>query len=480
MSRSPDLRSSSHLILERPDVAYSLLAVDFMSESALHAALSRVASGVARGQLRPLPQVAYGLPAVQAALRQMSQARHVGKIVVRAPALQYAQCTNTACAWVVAGGLGTLGVQVAEWLARQRVRSLCLLGRSGRYVEGVAVDMLRPGGAAFQTAVTLAMCDTASTESTANLQAAFASSMVASGVVHAGGVLADGVLMAQTLASLRTVFAPKVNGSMRLAEVTQTQPAAVQLLFSSVAALLGSPGQTNYSAANATLDAMSSGWQARGVMSSSLQWGAWAGAGMAASDASTASRVERTGMALLEPSRGLAVLSGLLLRPEFASPVVSANAFHWDRFMRRLAAPGVGVPRMFAEFAEAVGADAEAAGRGTTCAITMATASSSGGGAEMLTPAERQAMLLSQVQDAVRGILGSSVGDEEPLMSAGLDSLGAGALLGGSSLPLLLTFLPPGLYPPTEPLFSPMPTHSGAQEQPGGSAGRHAAWHAGI
>ena len=66
---------------------FSLVAVDFMSEHALHAALSRVAAGVAAGALRPLPQVTHSLSAVQAALRQMSQARHVGKVVVRAPAL---------------------------------------------------------------------------------------------------------------------------------------------------------------------------------------------------------------------------------------------------------------------------------------------------------------------------------------------------------------------------------------------------------
>jgi NADPH:quinone reductase-like Zn-dependent oxidoreductase len=76
---------------ERPDVHYSLVAVDFMSEHALHAALSRVAGGVSAGALRPLPQVLHSLSAVQAALRQMSQARHVGKVVVRAPALLEAQ-----------------------------------------------------------------------------------------------------------------------------------------------------------------------------------------------------------------------------------------------------------------------------------------------------------------------------------------------------------------------------------------------------
>ena len=67
-------------------MAYSLVAVDFMSEAALHAALSRVAADAGSGAIRPLPLISHGLGSVGAALRQMSQARHVGKIVVRAPA----------------------------------------------------------------------------------------------------------------------------------------------------------------------------------------------------------------------------------------------------------------------------------------------------------------------------------------------------------------------------------------------------------
>ena len=64
---------------------YSLVAVDFMSEAALHAALSRVAAAAGMGAIRPLPLIAHSMGSVAAALRQMSQARHVGKIVVRVP-----------------------------------------------------------------------------------------------------------------------------------------------------------------------------------------------------------------------------------------------------------------------------------------------------------------------------------------------------------------------------------------------------------
>ena len=83
------------------------------------------------------------------------------------------------------------------------------------------------------------------------------------GVVHSGGVLADATIANQTLAGIRSVFAPKTASSQLWHLPANLQPGAFQLLFSSVAALLGSPGQSNYSAANAALDAMAASWQSQ-------------------------------------------------------------------------------------------------------------------------------------------------------------------------------------------------------------------------
>eukprot|EP00889_Picochlorum_renovo_P002063 jgi/Picre1/29093/NNA_004486.t1 len=77
-----DIWPAQRILQERPDISYSLVAVDFMSEDALHKSLLRVAEGVARNDLKPLPLACHHLTHVGAALRQMSQARHVGKIVV--------------------------------------------------------------------------------------------------------------------------------------------------------------------------------------------------------------------------------------------------------------------------------------------------------------------------------------------------------------------------------------------------------------
>ena len=73
---------------ERPDVSYSLVAVDFLPDPAVNSSLRRLAANLSSGALQPLPAVVHNLTSVQAALRQLSQARHIGKIVVRSPTLQ--------------------------------------------------------------------------------------------------------------------------------------------------------------------------------------------------------------------------------------------------------------------------------------------------------------------------------------------------------------------------------------------------------
>ena len=83
------------------------------------------------------------------------------------------------------------------------------------------------------------------------------------GIMHAAGVLADATLRNQSLAGIRTVYAPKISALQQLRRASELQPGAFQVLFSSVAALLGSPGQANYSSANTLLDVMAEGAESK-------------------------------------------------------------------------------------------------------------------------------------------------------------------------------------------------------------------------
>lgn len=143
------------------------------------------------------------------------------------------------------------------------------------------------------------------------------------GVFHAGGSLSDALISSQTPSCIRAVLAPKATAWKLLSSSLASQPLATQHLFSSVAALLGSPGQANYAAANAYLDAAAVVQQQQGLAVQSVQWGAWAGAGMAG--ASTAVRVQRSGMIPLTPQQGLQALHATLRTRQQVSIVSSSK-----------------------------------------------------------------------------------------------------------------------------------------------------------
>ena len=161
---------------------------------------------------------------------------------------------------VISGGTGTLGQLIAAFLASsdsESRRSVSLLGRSGRLGSGSESAALLQTAVANSraVAVTIASCDAAAAEDATAAVAAATSQEQLSALLHAGGVLADALLANLTVGAIRRAFAPKVSSLARLQAPVQLQPAVKSLLFSSVAALLGSPGQANYSAANAALDA---------------------------------------------------------------------------------------------------------------------------------------------------------------------------------------------------------------------------------
>lgn len=183
-------------------------------------------------------------------------------------------------AYVLTGGLGGIGLVVARHLAELGAGRLVLTGRRGLtpdvepQVEAlralgtdvvvVAADLAAPGGAEEVVA--------------AGVQGGFA----VRGVVHAAGVLADATLARLDRDDLHRVWWPKAHGAVRLHEATRGQPLDWWLTFSSVAGLLGSPGQSSYATANAWLDAWTSVQRAQGVRATSVQWGAWGEVGAVA------------------------------------------------------------------------------------------------------------------------------------------------------------------------------------------------------
>jgi len=234
---------------------------------------------------------------------------------------------------------------------------------------------------------------------------------------HAGGVLADATLMNQSFKGIFSVFAPKVSGMQHLRDSLGFDSMCLKFLFSSMASLLGSIGQMNYSVANAWLDVSADHDQMMGSLTLSVQFGAWKGAGMAVE---SASKMEAMGLGSLSAESGMHGISGFLKHATWSPSdllhgQIAISPIEWVKFLDNSEEP---VPFFLSMFAHLKKSKTQKAGT---------TSRSQGQQALMLD----ESMIHSQVEAVAVSIIGSDVGHEEPLMAAGLDSLGAVELRNG-------------------------------------------------
>jgi len=254
--------------------------------------------------------------------------------------------------YLVTGGLGALGLLVAEWLAEQGADTIALVARRSPSAEvEKQLALIRDKGA---NVITLEgdVTDAALLKKALRQMPQDAPLR---GVIHAAGVLADGVLADMTLDQFDRAMLPKVQGTWNLHTATLGAPLDFFVMFSSVASILGSPGQGNYAAGNALLDALAHVRRAAGLPATAINWGPWAGSGMAA-EADRGEAVKSRGMELIPPEAGLNLL-GKLLQSNVAQVAVM-NA-QWGDVLKLM---GARRPMLLADVATEVqgvaGADA--------------------------------------------------------------------------------------------------------------------------
>jgi acyl transferase domain-containing protein len=218
---------------------------------------------------------------------------------------------------LVTGGTGGLGRVLARHLVLERgVRCLLLASRRGPRAPGAQEleEELRELGAQ----VRVRACDVADREQVRALLGEVPAEHPLSVVVHAAGVLDDGVVDALTPERLERVWAPKAEGAWHLHELTRELDLRAFVLFSSVAAVFGSPAQANYAAANAFMDALAAHRRELGLPAISLGWGYWERAtemtgGMEGSDRA---RITRMGMHGISPEDGMSLFDRAVELPQ--------------------------------------------------------------------------------------------------------------------------------------------------------------------
>ncbi|WP_373465062.1 SDR family NAD(P)-dependent oxidoreductase [Streptomyces sp. V2I9] len=383
--------------------------------------LDEVLALFARGALTLPPIRTFDVRRAPDAFRFMSQARHVGKVVLSLP--RAVEPGGTA---LITGGTGALGALIARHLVERRgADRLLLLSRRGPDAEGadtLAADLETAGAR-----VEIVACDV--TDPHALAQAVKGRRI--SSVFHLAGVLDDGVATALTPDRVAPVLAPKITAARTLHQLVPDAEEFV--LFSSVSATLGSPGQASYAAANAYLDALAHHRHTCGLPALSLAWGPWdVGAGMLGvlTDGDRR-RAAGSGLPVLTADEGLALLDEALTGPD---PAVVPGAVDVTGFAGRSDVPHLlrglvrGRRRTAAAVREAGFADRLRA----------------------LPPAERAQVLLDWVRSEAAAVLGFAGADaverDRAFKDLGFDSLTAVELrnrLGaatGTRLPATLVF----------------------------------------
>ena len=319
----------------RPDVQYSVLFLldlfDGDEPGRGRRLLDSVLEDAADGTLRPLPATVYPLSQTIEAFRHMAQARHIGKIVVtqESPSQQASGRAFEGGVYVVTGGFGALGLHVAGALVDGGASHLVLVGRRAPSPEASAALLALEARGAVVRQV---MADVAREASIEAVRAALRGLPPLRGVVHAAGTLRDGVWRQQTAANLDDVLSPKVAGAWNLMSLAEdAAPLDFFVMFSGAASMLGSPGQANYAAANAFLDACAWYRLRHAKPGLAINWSAWGESGMAASlGERDRRRLAERGMAVIPPARGAAVFAHLAMRPP--APQVGVLPIDWPRY----------------------------------------------------------------------------------------------------------------------------------------------------
>jgi len=328
--------------------------------------------------------------------------------------------------YLITGGLGDLGLAVARWMVEGGARRLILLGRT-KLPPRAQWNSAEPGSRlagqiaairemeALGASVHLASVDVADECQLGAFLDEFGAEAwpPIRGVVHAAGVLQDGLLEQLDAAALNSVLRPKMIGGWLLHRLLEDSPLDFFVMFSSAGSLLGQPGQGNYAAANAFLDALAHHRRVQGRPALSINWGGWSGLGFADTlgGKRLATRLALLGIKSLAPGQALAVL-GRLLRA--GSTQVAVVPVDWRRYRESYPA-GTESPLLSELAREAADDSSQADGRGEKRNALLAAE-----------PAERRQLLESHLTELVARVLGlsaSKVDIQQPLSNLGLDSL---------------------------------------------------------
>ena len=442
-----DIWDAAQVEARHPGITYHTIALDELmdiSPGFVRDLLLEVVERFATGAWDPPRVRVFPLEETVDAFRYMQQARHIGKIAVTHPTGIHRMAIRSEATYLITGGLGALGLKLAQHLAERGAKCLVLAGRRvpSPQARGVLENLQSQG-----VRVICRQLDVAKASDVTHLLTDVLKELPPlRGIAHAAGILDDGALANQEWSRFGQVLAPKVSGAWNLHQGTLDCPLDFFVSYSSLGSLFGPLGQGSYAAANSFLDALSHYRKFCGQVSLSVNWGPWPLGFSKGKDEKEQRRLlehmAEWGMGEIPTDQGLAMLDRLLVSNK---PQIAVLPVDWPHFIASFGEDGC--PPLFADIAASLSAQKKPSLRSEAQGALS-------GDLEKLPPLEKYPFLEDYVRRQAAQLLGIDPLQLDPqrsLLECGLDSLMAvelrNTLAGavGSRLPATLLFDRPTL-----------------------------------
>lgn len=258
-------------------------------EQTLAEVVKLVADGIKTGAVRPLPTSVFGDHQVEQAFRFMASGKHIGKVVLKIREEEKAKIVLPAPklisaiprtymhkekSYILVGGLGGFGLELANWLVSRGATKIVLTSRSGIRTgyQSLMVRRWRERG----VTVAIDTNDVTTLKGAQKLLQEANKLGPVGGVFNLAAVLRDGLLENATEAEFKTVCIPKVDGTKNLDQASRELCPDLDyfICFSSVSCGRGNIGQVNYGLANSAMERICEARQSVGLPGTAIQWGA--------------------------------------------------------------------------------------------------------------------------------------------------------------------------------------------------------------
>jgi len=305
----------------------------------LHKELQRLLwQGFEDKKFNALPVEAFSVQQAATALRHLSQAKNLGKVVLTMPT-RHEKAVDENKSYLITGASGSIGSSLIDWLCDHGAKFIVLVSRSK---PKNVLDRIAQHQAKGISIVWIAG-DVSDARTITQCIAEASKLAPLGGIFHAAGVIKDAMFQHLEWADFETVWRPKVTSAWLLHKATEHLTLDHFVLFSSMAAIMGGPGQSNYASANAMLDGLAKLRRQQGLAALSINWGPWqasenSGGMVSTSDIDLEKYFETVGIHPVSVQESFDKMEALMINPPI-SGVVSVMSVNWNKALSHQSDP---------------------------------------------------------------------------------------------------------------------------------------------